>query len=261
MSSGIPLFRSFWLEQEVPTFLFEARLADETNPLSPSERAEALTQLARCQGLSSEFEKAHATLDSIPEAVRPAGSTASTRWLLEKGRVLRSSGKDSDPETKACFLAAYNEAAEDFFKVDAAHMLAILDPKETPEGTSAPETWTTLALKLTRASTNPNTQTWATSLLNNAGMDAMEAGRPQDALDMFIEARELRKLEFEKKPSEYNTRTYRMSRWSVARALRECGRNEEAYKIQCELSGEAESAFIRAELEALRHLLGIEKVA
>ncbi|KAJ7879116.1 hypothetical protein B0H13DRAFT_960731 [Mycena leptocephala] len=253
----IPLFAGVWQEQDVPTALFEALLNDKNKALTPSERAEALTQLARCQGLSSEFDTAHATLDSIPADDHPAGSTAHTRWLLEKGRVLRSSGKGQDPETKACFLAAYNEAKEDFFKVDAAHMLAIVDPTGSPDGAASGENWTSVALKLARASTNPNTQMWAASLLHNSAWDAIEAGNPQEALAQFKEARDLRKRAFDEDPSAKNKKTYRISRWAVARALRECGENQEAYDLQQTLWAEAETAPVKEELAILKPLLGI----
>ncbi|KAJ7497743.1 hypothetical protein FB451DRAFT_242182 [Mycena latifolia] len=260
-STDIPLFHKLWEEQDVPTALFEALLTEKTSALSPSERAEALTQLARCQGLSSEFEAAHATLDAIPAADRPPASTAQIRWLLEKGRVLRSSGKAQDPETKACFLAAYTEAKDakdDFFKVDAAHMLAIIDPTGSPDDAAPGETWTTVALRLARASANLRTQIWAASVLHNSAWDAMDAGNPQAALALFTEARELRKRAFEEDPSAKNKKTYRISRWSIARALRECGENQAAYDLQTELWKEGETGPVQQELDILKKLLGVD---
>ncbi|KAJ7187745.1 hypothetical protein C8R46DRAFT_1052443 [Mycena filopes] len=256
-TSEIPLFHSLWQEQDIPTTLFEALLNDKSNSLPASERAEALTQLARCQGLSSEFDTAHATLDAIPTEDRPTGSTAHVRWLLEKGRVLRSSGKAQDPETKAYFVAAYNEAKEDFFKVDAAHMLAIIDPTGSPDDAASSENWTAVALKLSRASRNPLTQMWAASLLHNSAWDAIEAGKPQAALSEFKGARELRKRAFEQEASDKNKKMYRISRWAVARALRECGQNQEAYDIQQTLWAEAETGPVKEELDILKPLLGI----
>ncbi|KAJ7347100.1 hypothetical protein DFH08DRAFT_870246 [Mycena albidolilacea] len=257
-ATSIPLFHSIWQEQDIPTALFEALLNDETpNALSPSERVEALTQLARCQGLSSQFDTAHLTLDSIPAKDRPAGSTAQVRWLLEKGRVLRSSGKSQDPETRACFLAAYNEAKEDFFKVDAAHMLAIIDPTGAPTDAAPGETWTSGALKISQASANPNTQMWAASLLHNSAWDSMDAGKPQDALAQFKGALELRKRAFQQDPSPKNRQTYRISRWAVARALRECGENKDAFDIQQTLWTEAQTGPVQDEIAILKPLLGI----
>ncbi|KAJ7873869.1 hypothetical protein B0H14DRAFT_2719054 [Mycena olivaceomarginata] len=249
-ATSIPLFHSIWQEQDIPTALFEALLNDETpNALSPSERVEALTQLARCQGLSSQFDTAHLTLDSIPAEDRPAGSTAQVRWLLEKGRVLRSSGKSQDPETRACFLAAYNEAKEDFFKVDAAHMLAIIGPYG---GSRRCCPWRNLG-----PSANPNTQMWAASLLHNSAWDSMDAGKPQDALAQFKGALELRKRAFQQDPSPKNQQTYRISRWAVARALRECGENKDAFDIQQTLWTEAQTGPVQDEIAILKPLLGI----
>ncbi|KAJ7680752.1 hypothetical protein DFH06DRAFT_1164096 [Mycena polygramma] len=257
-SQGIPLFHSIWRERDIPTALFEALLDDKTDTLSTTERTEALTQLARCQGLSSEYDIAHATLDSIPTEDHPAGSTAHVRWLLEKGRVLRSSGKGLDPETKGCFLAAYNEAQEDFFKVDAAHMLAIIDPDGSPHDAAPGENWTAVALKIARASPNPNTQMWAASLLHNSAWDAMDRGKPQDALAQFRGACDLRRCAFEQDPSAKNKKLYRISRWAVARALRECGENKEAYDLQQALWAEEETGPVQDELVILKPLLGIK---
>nr|GAT44303.1 predicted protein [Mycena chlorophos] len=254
-----PRFQDLWDEQDVPTTLFEKLLAN--NKLSTPERAEALTQLARCQGLSNEFDAAHATLDAIPVADRPIGSVVHIRWLLEKGRVLRSSGKAKDPETKACFVAAFNDStdpAQDYFKVDAAHMLAIIDANGRPEGSPLDENWTSAALKLARGSVNPATQMWAASLVHNAAWDAMDANNPQQALALFTEARTLRKRAFDENPTPKNKRAYRISRWSVARALRECGQNQEAYDIQTELWSEEETKPVEEEIAILKKALGLE---
>ncbi|KAJ7071966.1 hypothetical protein C8F01DRAFT_1102000 [Mycena amicta] len=257
--ADIPRFQSLWDQQDVPTALFE-NLVNTDHKLTSSERAEALTQLARCQGLSGEFDTAHATLDAIPAADHPAGSIAHVRWLLEKGRVLRSSGKGEDPETKACFVAAFNDDPfKDFFKVDAAHMLAIIDPNGRSDDASPDENWTSIALKISRASSHPPTQMWAASLVHNAAWDAIDGGRPQEALALFKEARELRKRAFDENPSPKNKRTYRISRWSVARALRECGENQAAYEIQQTLWAEEETGSVKDELAILKQALGLSE--
>ena len=94
-----------------------------------SDELELLTQIARCQGLQRQFEAAHHTLDQV-QAQLPAGaSRAQIRYWLERGRVFNSSGRK--PEASAQFLEAWQAASaagEDFYAVDAAHMLAISEP-------------------------------------------------------------------------------------------------------------------------------------
>ncbi|KAJ6494939.1 hypothetical protein DFH09DRAFT_1290472 [Mycena vulgaris] len=209
-------------------------------------------------GLSSAFITAHATLDAIPTADRLPASNAHVRWLVERGRVLRSSGKPQDPEMHACFLAAYTEATADFFKADAAHMLAIIDSSGAPPDAAPGETWTVVALRLARASANPHTQLWAASVLHNAAWDAMDAGDPRAALAQFTEARALRQRAFEEYPTAKNRTAYRIARWAVGRALRECGENREAYELQKALwMKEGTGPSIQEELAILKKLLGI----
>src|SRR6476619_7242010 len=88
------------------------------------ERAELTTQLGRAIGLQGRFEEADALLDSV-DADEP---TVAVRVLLERGRVLNSSGH---PEMAVPLFEQGAELAdhlgEEFLAVDAPQMLAIAD--------------------------------------------------------------------------------------------------------------------------------------
>ena len=88
---------------------------------------ELLTQIARAQGLQRKFDEAHQTLDQVEKRLNDYPSRAKVRYLLERGRVLNSSGK---PEQARPFfehaLDSAKQISEDFFAVDAIHMLAIV---------------------------------------------------------------------------------------------------------------------------------------
>ena len=86
-----------------------------------------LTQIARAEGLQRKFQDAHNTLDRVEKALLKAEADDETRvrYLLERGRVFNSSGKRD--EARPLFLQALDLAAkskEDFYAVDAAHMIA-----------------------------------------------------------------------------------------------------------------------------------------
>src|SRR3989304_2031256 len=90
---------------------------------------ELLTQIARAQGLQGKFDGAHQTLDQVENRIGDNPSRPKVRYLLERGRVLNSSGKPEDSRSyfeQALDLAT--QLAEDSYAIDAIHMLAIVSP-------------------------------------------------------------------------------------------------------------------------------------
>jgi hypothetical protein len=90
-----------------------------------------LTQIARTQGLQRNFDQAHATLDEAERILAGDYTQARIRYLLERGRVFNSSGQPD--AARPLFLAAWElagAAGEDFYAIDAAHMLGIVEPVE-----------------------------------------------------------------------------------------------------------------------------------
>jgi tetratricopeptide (TPR) repeat protein len=177
---------------------------------------EVQTQIARAQGLQGKFDEAHRTLD----AVTTNSPLVEVRYLLERGRVFNSSGKKD--QARPLFLAAWDKARAaklDFFAVDAAHMLGILDGLE----------WHQKAISLAQTSPDPKAQNWMGSLLNNLGWTYYDRGEYTKALETF--QRDLAWFEARQK-----THQARLARYSIGKTLRAQGRVAEALAIQQELA-------------------------
>jgi tetratricopeptide (TPR) repeat protein len=98
---------------------------------NPSHHVQLLTQIARAEGLQRKFDAAHQTLDNAEKFLTPDLKRARIRYLLERGRAFNSSGQPD--KAQPLFQQAYELAQaerEDFYAVDAAHMLAIVEPPE-----------------------------------------------------------------------------------------------------------------------------------
>lgn len=153
--------------------LFRAAAADES--YDDDERAELTTQLGRAIGLQGRYEEADALLDSV-DADEP---TVAVRVLLERGRVLNSSGHPGMAVPlfeQAAELA--DHLGEEFLAVDALHMLAIADSAHA-------ETWTRSALEYASTVHDDRTKRWIVSLHNNLGWTLHDAGRCTEAMVEF----------------------------------------------------------------------------
>jgi tetratricopeptide (TPR) repeat protein len=191
--------------------------------------AEALTQLARAQGLQDRFEDADETLDEVEAGLRDDDRRGRIRLLLERGRVANTAGREG--RGRDAFLAAWElarSAGEDALAVDAAHMLGIVEPPEEARA------WNERAMELARSSPDPAARRWVASLANNMGWARHEAGRYDDALELFT----LALAERERQDDPGRTR---IARWCVARCLRSLGRVEEALAEQQSLAAELEA--------------------
>ena len=152
---------------------FRAALADAA--YDADERAEFATQLGRAIGLQGRYEEADALLDAV-DGDEP---TVAVRVLLERGRVLDSSGH---PEMAVPLFEQAAELAdhlgEEFLAVDALHMLAIADTAHT-------ETWTRSALEYASTVHDGRTRRWMVALHNNLGWTLHDAGRCTEAMVEF----------------------------------------------------------------------------
>lgn len=193
-------------------------------------RAEARTQLARAQGLQRRFAEGHATLDAVERSEPPPSDRAAIRVSLERGRLLNSGG---DPAASvARFTDAWTRArasGEDALAVDAAHMLAIVEPGD------AALPWHERAFALARSSSDRAASAWLGTLANNLGWTLHDLGRPADALPVFEEALAWREARGDLGP-------IRIARWAVARCLRTLDRLDEALAIQQSLAQELVAA-------------------
>ncbi len=192
----------------------------------PAYHAELLTQIARTQGLQHRFEDAHRTLDRVKGMLSTEMKRAKVRYLLERGRVFNSSRQKA--LALPLFQKAWQEAGEigeDFFAVDAAHMLAIAAPPEEALR------WNLDALALAEKSEKPRARKWLGSLYNNIGWTYHDRGDFAQALEFFEKAQAWREEHGQEKET-------RIARWCVARALRSLEQIDQAYQIQRELLAE-----------------------
>src|SRR5216117_4228806 len=162
----LPDFDKLWdyAHPEISEQRFRELLPRALDSLDLSYLAQLLTQIARAEGLQRKFEDAHKTLDRVDKALPKTDGRTLIRYLLERGRVYNSSGGVED--AKRLFLQAFDLAVkskEDFYAVDAAHMVAIV---ESPENQLE---WTLKALDLAENSLDERARNWKGSLCNNIG--------------------------------------------------------------------------------------------
>lgn len=181
---------------------------------------ELLTQLARTQGLQRDFAAAHETLDQAQALLTAELSRASVRYLLERGRVLNSSGHPE--EARPLFELAWEQGLachEDFHTIDAAHMVAIVAPPEEQLE------WHRKGLALVERTTDARAQTWGGSLYNNIGWAYHAQAQYHHALEAFQRALAWRHI-------QGDPREIRIAEWCIARTLRSLGQVEEALRMQ-----------------------------
>jgi tetratricopeptide (TPR) repeat protein len=214
---------------EEPERRLRAALAS-AGAAAPSYRAQLLTQVARAQGLQRRFGDAHHTLDQADALLGEGDARPLIRSRLERGRVFNSSG---DPDrARPLFREAWDlarAAGEDFFAIDAAHMLGIVE-----RGAAGLE-WTQTALELAEQTARPRAAGWRGSLCNNLGWGYHDLGRFEDALRMFE-----RTLAWEQAQGRVGRAL--SAKWCIARTLRSLGRTEEALARQTALLGEYQAA-------------------
>jgi len=195
--------------------------------------AQLLTQIARTQGLQRRFEDAHETLDTVEVMLSDEMVAARIRYLLERGRVYNSSG---EPEkSKPLFLEAWELGVankEDFYAIDAAHMLGIVEPPEKQLE------WNEKAIELAEKSASPRARNWLGSLYNNTGWSYHDLKQYDEALGMFEKA-----LKFQQEKNDQEG--IRIAKWTIARTYRSLGKIDEALQMQKGLEKEIEEKGIQ----------------
>lgn len=199
---------------------FRALLAKATLPEHASEHVIILTQIARAQGLQRRFDEAHEVLNHAESMLSKEISVPRIRLSLERGRIYNSSGKAE--ESQSCFLKALEEAEKDreeYFAVDAAHMLGIVtEPSEQLE-------WNLRAMEVAESTTDARAKKWLGPLYNNIGWTYHDVEEFDRALEMLEKALGW----YERNGTD---RQIRIGKWSVARVFRSVGRTEEALQMQ-----------------------------
>ncbi len=232
-STGLPDFDTLW------DYSQPRESEERFRELLPAARAsgdrgyhlQLLTQIARAQGLSRQFDAAHATLEHVREAMTDELKTVRVRYLLERGRCFKDTGKLE--RAREGFLRAWELGqAErlDGYAVDAAHMLGIV---ERPA--SEAMQWNLRAVEYAKGSNDPDARRWLATLQNNIGWTYHAMGDYAAALDVFEDALRLRQVQGKPGP-------IRVARWCVAKMQRLLGRASEALVVQESLLGECERA-------------------
>jgi tetratricopeptide (TPR) repeat protein len=200
----------------------EERFLEAAEDADEPDRTAWLTQYFRSLGLQEKYDEATKVLDRLSSD----DPQAATYLALERGRVLRSSGRPD--EARPYFEAASGTAREaglEALQVDALHMIALVAPTE--EQAALHEH----ALSVARGSSDQRARDWDASLLNNLGMTQADSGDFEAALATFEEA--LSACERIGQP-----RRIRIARWMVGWALRNLGRRDEALVVQRALKAE-----------------------
>jgi tetratricopeptide (TPR) repeat protein len=207
---------------------FRELLPEARESQDESYYAQLLTQIARTEGLQRKFDDAHRTLDTVETMLTDEMTVAKIRYLLERGRVYNSSGQPDS--SKPLFLEAWElgvDHKQDFYAVDAAHMLAIVEPPEKQLE------WSEKAMRVAEESKDERARNWLGSLYNNTGWTYHDLGQYDKALEMFEKGLKFR----EEKNDEEGMR---IAKWTIARTYRSLGKIEEALQIQRELEKEFE---------------------
>ncbi len=227
----LPDFDAWWDYQnpDETEQKFQELLSNPEVPEHKSYHCQLLTQIARTQGLQRKFEQAHQTLDQAQQLIDHPNSVGKVRYLLERGRVFRSSGNPD--EARPLFFEAWelgSQIKEDFHAIDAAHMMTFVEPPEKQME------WNLKALDRVEQTDSDKAKRWAGSLYNNIGWTYHDSGEFEKALELFQKA-----LEYMKQRQD--THRIHIAKWCVARALRSLEKIEESLEIQKLLLKDIES--------------------
>lgn len=216
-----------------------------------------LTQLARTYSLRRMFTEAHDLLNEVKEKLGISSGVEHIRYHLERGRTYNSAGKNQEAKAEfeqAKLLAV--ELKEDFYAIDAIHMLAIISaPLESVELNKQ-------ALLVAEESTQERAKGWIGSLFNNLGWGYFDLGQYELALSIFLRALKWRQDQAAIQGKETSPDII-IAKWTVARTLRALNRIDEAITIQLGLleeliKAETSDGYVYEELGELYLLKGEE---
>ncbi len=215
-----------------------------------TNRLQLMTQIARTHGLEGDFDAAHALLDEVEGQLGSLSTIEGVRYLLERGRVFRSSGEID--KALPLFEQAFDigvPISADYHAIDAAHMMAIV-----VDSTEARRAWSYKGIEIAEASDQQRVRHWLGSIYNNLGWDYHGDGQFDEALEVFQKALAARQQEGEAK-------SIAVARWCVARCLRSVGQVTQALAIQQQLQADhikagTSDGYVSEELAELHLALG-----
>ncbi len=212
---------------EATALKFRELLPTAERAVDKTYYAELLTQLARTQSLQRKFDEAHSLLDTARQVMEGQNMpVAEIRYLLERGRTFNSAGEKE--QSISPFKEAYAKAVdqnEDFYAIDAAHMLGIAaKPQDQLD-------WHIKAMALAEKTADTGARKWLGSLYNNIGWTYHDLKDYVGALSFF---EKLLAWQMDQK----DERGAFIANWSVARTYRSLDRIAEALALQRELLDE-----------------------
>lgn len=190
-----------------------------------------LTQIARTKGLQMKFDEAHKILDEVEAQLNGDYKLAELRYYLERGRAFNSSRQKE--KARELFLKAFElgkEISEDNYTVDAAHMMAIVEPPDEALK------WNQSAVEIAEKSESKKAKNWLGSLYNNIGWTYFEKKDYDKALEVFIKCRSWHE---NNKPGM----GLFIAKWSVAKTKRMLGKIKEALDMQLSLLEKMEEEY------------------
>ncbi len=199
------------------------------NSGNQSYYAELLTQLARTHSLQQKFDTAHKILNDAQQVIKGKHMpVAEIRYLLERGRTFNSA-KEKE-QSIPLFKEAFDKASkyhEDFYAVDAAHMLGIA---EKPQDQLY---WNIKAMDIAEKSTDTRAKKWLGSLYHNIGWTYHDSKDYIKALEFFEKSLAWR-------IDQNDEKGVFIGKWTIGRVSRSLNKIDEALKIQNELLNEAQ---------------------
>jgi len=201
------------------------RFLDAAEHAEEPDRTSWLTQYARALGLQEKYDEATRVLDGL----HSDAPEAATYLALERGRVLRSSGRVEESRPLFASAAALAETGGlEALHVDALHMAALAAPEEQQLALNE------AALAVARAAHDQRARDWDASLLNNIGMTHADAGDFEAALAAFEQALAARER-------IGDPATIRVAKWMIGWSYRNLGRRAEALELQRTLKEELDA--------------------
>ncbi|MEZ5009005.1 MAG: tetratricopeptide repeat protein [Chitinophagales bacterium] len=226
-SFDLPFIDSLWnYNDPAETALKFEALIDTAKSRDENYYLELMTQIARTQSLQMNFDSAHIILDQIESQLTADKVIPTIRYNLERGRTYNSANKKeraSEFFTKAYNLALANN--QDFYTIDAAHMLAISEPAEKQLE------WNLIALEHTEKTEDFRAKKWQGSLYNNIGWTYHDGGEFEKALIYFEKALAYRE-------GKNDQEGVFIAKWTIARTYRSLGKIDEAINLQEQLMKE-----------------------
>ncbi len=207
-----------------------ATLRQDPRPENMSREIELLCMIGRSETSQQKLVEALATLEEAEKLLTANSAgykvSAQIRWLLERGRLFiqQNTPSRARPLFSQAWILAVN-SGEDFFTVDIARMMAVIEPIK------AQEEWILKGIQVAEQSPQEKPKRWLGGLFSTLAWKQFDLRQYEKAHENLQ-----RSLSYFRK---FGTdREVFVARWSVGRVLRQMERTEEALTIQRALHAE-----------------------